>query len=85
MSVKLLIIKHQNSILTHGIKPVFEQSITQKPPTKLTITVEGMTTMVEVEVKEVAVDLVVEVEVTVEDDHTAKNYGKITTSVHISQ
>jgi hypothetical protein len=42
-----------------------------------------MTTTVEVEVKEVVVDLVVEVEV--EDDHTAKIVVKMATSVYISQ
>jgi hypothetical protein len=75
--------KTSEFISMHEIKPVYEQSITQKPPTKLTIMVEEMTTMVEVEVEEAMVDLVVEVEV--EDDHTATIVGKMTTSVQISQ
>ena len=44
---------------------------------------EEMTTMVEVEVKEVVVDFLVEVEV--EHDHTATIARNMTSSVQISQ
>jgi hypothetical protein len=73
--VKILIIKHHNVISTHGIKTVYEQSLTQKPLTKITITVEGMSTMVE----EAMVELVVKVEV--EDDHIASTTRNMTTLV----